>query len=214
MSGEGKESGREGPLGMSGSSLGSLCSILSSILSSSSSTDYLAIADVLPVEDNIPNAPSHVDGNDPSKMPQSSFPDQSLGQQGANVTGGAQNMQQEPLSGTVGNKSVNKNSGKQPMSCGIANASLAQNIVQLFSVPSPDHFAVGGLPNEVHTREDGNSMGDAVDDCESSESEVPAKRRRLAKSKGRKRMSLAEEAAAEPPNHVPKSKYKGVSCHK
>ena len=196
---------------MSGSSLGSLRSILSSIPSSSSSTDYLAIASVLPLEDNIP---SHVYGNDSSKMPNSSLPVRSSGQQGANVTGGAQNMQQEPLSDTVGKKPFRKHSGKQPMPCGVANASLAGNSVQLFSVPSPDPFAVDGLPNEVHTREDGNSMGDAVNDCESSESEVPAKRRRLAKSKGRKGVSLAEEASAEPPNHVPKSKYKGVSCHK
>ncbi|BDA49877.1 probable AP2-like ethylene-responsive transcription factor AIL1 [Coccomyxa sp. Obi] len=57
-------------------------------------------------------------------------------------------------------------------------------------------------------------MEESVDDCESSDSEVPAKKRRLAKSKGRRRVRQAEEASAEPPHHVPKSKYKGVSCHK
>lgn len=225
VSGEGKESGQEGLVGMSGSSLGSLYSILSSILSSSSTTGNLATAHFLPPDNSSPIAPSHLDETpafvmNSSKIPHSSSPPQSSGQNKAKAAGQVQNTQQEPLLGTAKRNYSKRQRGKRPLSGhdGAVHASDVGEAMRLLSTPSsegvPDPSAVGGRPNEEHTREDDRSMEDAVDDCESSDSDVPAKKRRLAKSKGRTRVRQAEEASAEPPHHVPKSKYKGVSCHK
>ncbi|CAL8465592.1 g5128 [Coccomyxa elongata] len=221
VSGEGKESDQEGLVGMSGSSFGSLYSILSSILSSSSSTGNFTSAGLLPLDSSVPDAPSHVNESLPSaiessKMPHSSSPVQSASQQVANAAGRARKTQQEPFSDTAGNNWSKKHRGKRPQPGfgGVAHVSLEEKATRLFSTPSPDTSTIGGRPNELHTREDDRSMEDAVHDRASSDSEVPANRRRLAKSKGKRRLQQEEEAAAELLHHVLKSKYKGVSCHK
>lgn len=221
VSEEGKEIGQQGLIGMSGSTFGSLYSILSSILSSSSSTGNFAGAGLLHLDSNVPDAPSHVSETTPSaikssKMPHSSSPVQSASQQGANAAGEAKKTHQETFSDTAGNNWSKRHRGKRPLSgfSGVAQISLVGKATWLFSTPSPNPSTVGGRPNKLHTREDDRSMEDAVDDYESSDSEVPAKRRRLAKSKGVRRLRQEEEAAVELLHHVPKSKYKGVSCHK
>jgi hypothetical protein len=204
----------------SGSSLGSLVSSLHSLLSSSSSTGWLATAGLLPeslllenfLPDTSPAETNQSTGGHTTVECMQNFPkaeQQPHEQQKARETVYLQPVAQQSQ------RSPNRRGTKRQLSEAAPRPRLtvAAKAPRLFSTPSPSPSAVEGPKTQRVPRHDYAEVEDERDS--DYEPAVAQKRQRtMARKETPPRRVSPQPAAGEGPFHVPKSTFKGVSCHK
>lgn len=204
----------------SGSSLGSLVSSLRSLLSSSSSTGWLAAAGLLQesvlLDNFMPDTNSaetdqptggHTAVEDMQNLPEAEK--QPHEQQKASET-----VYLEPVAQQF-QRSPNRRGTKRQLSEAAPppRVTIAAKAPRLFSTPSPSPSAVEGPKTRRAQRHDYAEVEDQRDS--DYEPAVAQKQQRTTARRETPPPRVSPEpAAGEGHFHVPKSTFKGVSCHK